>query len=99
MLLIRIYANFYDPYLPPHHSQHFSGHSPSNNFKAFFQAFSDVYEKLCRNFSISKQLCKRILNKLHLHGFIEYVNSHGIKLTPYTRDMLVYLDTMDRSIN
>lgn len=57
--------------------------------------FSDVYEKLCRNFSISKQLCRKILNKLAMDGYIEYVNSHGIKITEFTEMMFVYLEGKD----
>lgn len=57
--------------------------------------YPQVYEKLCRNFSISKQLCKRILHKLSMHGYIEFVNSKGIRLSKITSDTLLYLDYLD----
>ncbi len=39
-----------------------------------------VYEKLCRNFSISKQECSEILFFLRELGIIEWIPYHGIKV-------------------
>ena len=42
--------------------------------------FPDVFEKLCRNFSITKRECWEILFLLKEVGFVEIVPFHGIKL-------------------
>jgi len=43
-------------------------------------SFSDVFGKLCRNFSISKKECWEILFIVREAGFIEIVPYHGIKV-------------------
>ena len=43
-------------------------------------SFSDVFEKLCRNFSISKKECWEVLFIIREVGFIEIVPFHGIKV-------------------
>lgn len=42
--------------------------------------FADVFEKLCRNFSITKQQCWEILFLLRDSGFIEIVKFRGIRV-------------------
>lgn len=42
--------------------------------------FSEVYEKLCRNFSITKLQCREVLFLLNDVGVIEIIQAHGIKL-------------------
>jgi len=42
--------------------------------------FPDVFEKLCRNFSMTKQQCWEILFLLRDVGVLEIVTLHGIKI-------------------
>ncbi len=42
--------------------------------------FPEVFEKLCRNFSITKRECWEVLFLLKDTGFIEIIAFHGIKL-------------------
>jgi len=42
--------------------------------------FPNVFEKLCRNFSISKKECWEILFLLRDFGFIEIVCGHGVRV-------------------
>ena len=42
--------------------------------------FSEVYEKICRNFSINKMQCREALFLLNDSGAIEIVQAHGIRL-------------------
>jgi hypothetical protein len=42
--------------------------------------FPVIFEKLCRNFSISKEKCWELLFLLREFGFIEVVRFQGIKI-------------------
>jgi len=42
--------------------------------------FPDIFEKLCPNFSMTKQQCWEILFLFNDLGFIEIVTQHGIKV-------------------
>jgi len=42
--------------------------------------FPELFEKLCRNFSISKKECWEILYLLRDFGFIEVVCGHGVRV-------------------
>jgi hypothetical protein len=53
--------------------------------------FPDVFEKLCRNFQISKSICKRFLSKLWEQGFVEISSCHGVRLTEHAEAMLFYM--------
>ncbi len=59
--------------------------------------FPDVFEKLCRNFQISKDICKKFIHKLWEEGYIETSPCHGIKLTEQAEMLLVYLETIDKA--
>jgi hypothetical protein len=43
-------------------------------------SFPDLFEKVCRNFSINKRLCWEILFILEEINVIEIVWGHGVKL-------------------
>jgi hypothetical protein len=43
-------------------------------------SFPHLFEKLCRNFSISKQECWELLFLLREFGLIEIVKGHGVKI-------------------
>ena len=43
-------------------------------------SFPHLFEKLCRNFSISKKQCWELLFLLREFGLIEIVKGHGIKI-------------------
>lgn len=45
--------------------------------------FPAVFEKLCRNFSIKKEECWKILRFLKDNGIIEIVFAHGIKIKDF----------------
>lgn len=42
--------------------------------------FSDVFEKICRSFSMTKEECWEVLFLLRDTGFIEINRGHGIKI-------------------
>ena len=42
--------------------------------------FKVVFEKLCRNFSITKQECWKILFLMRDYGFIDIINPKGIRV-------------------
>ncbi len=42
--------------------------------------FPALFEKLCRNFSISKKQCWEILYLLRDFGFIEVICGHGVRV-------------------
>ena len=42
--------------------------------------FPDLFEKLCRNFSITKKECWEILFLLRDFGFIEIICGHGVRV-------------------
>jgi len=42
--------------------------------------FPIVFEKLCRNFSLTKQQCWQILFILRDFGFIEVICGHGVRI-------------------
>jgi len=42
--------------------------------------FPIVFEKLCRNFSLTKQQCWQILFILRDFGFVEVICGHGVKI-------------------
>jgi hypothetical protein len=52
--------------------------SKSNN--KIIIPFSDVYGKICRNFSITKIQCREVLFLLNDSGAIEIISAHGIRL-------------------
>jgi hypothetical protein len=47
--------------------------------------FPDVFEKLCRNFSIKKEECWKILLFLKRKGIIEIVFGHGVRIREFPR--------------
>jgi hypothetical protein len=50
-----------------------------------FISFPDVFEKLCRNFSIKKEECWKILRYLKNIGAIEITFSHGITIKDFEK--------------
>ena len=48
--------------------------------KADIIRFPDLFEKLCRNFSITKEQCWDVLFLLRDVGLIEIIAGHGVKL-------------------
>jgi hypothetical protein len=46
-------------------------------------SFPSVFEKLCRNFSITKEECWAILFTFRDFGLIEIIPYHGIKIKEY----------------
>jgi len=44
--------------------------------------FPDAFEKLCRNFSITKAQCWEVLLLLNDLGVVEIVPGHGVRLRP-----------------
>jgi len=43
-------------------------------------SFPDIFEKLCRNFSITKPQCWDVLFLLRDVGLVEIITGHGVKL-------------------
>jgi len=54
------------------------------NTRSDLIAFPDVFEKLCRNFSIKKEECWKILRFLKENGVIEIIFSHGVKIKKFS---------------
>lgn len=52
----------------------------SKNSRTGIIAFPDLFEKLCRNFSISKKECWELLFLLREFGLIEIVAGHGVRI-------------------
>jgi len=52
----------------------------SKNSKSGIISFPNLFEKLCRNFSISKKECWIILGLLKNAGLIEIVAFHGVRV-------------------
>ncbi len=48
--------------------------------KKIIVPFADVYQKICRNFSITKVQCREVLYLLKEEKVIEIVFAHGIRL-------------------
>lgn len=42
--------------------------------------YPDVFEKLCRNFSITKLECREILSLLNEEGIIKTIPLHGVRI-------------------
>jgi len=53
------------------------------NTKSDLIPFPNAFEKLCRNFSIKKEECWKILRFLKENGVIEIIFSHGIKIKKF----------------
>lgn len=53
--------------------------------------FPDVFFKLCRNFQVNKEICKRFLNKLWEQGLIEIISCHGVRITEHGMATIYYL--------
>ena len=52
----------------------------NNNRKNEIIPFPDIFEKLCRNFSIKKPQCWDLLFLLRDLGFVEIITGHGVRL-------------------
>lgn len=47
--------------------------------------FNSLYEKLCRNFSITKSECRELLYLVRDFGMIEIVPCHGVRINEYLK--------------
>lgn len=55
-------------------------HEVHKEYRKDIIPFPHIFEKLCRNFSITKKECWEILFLLRDVGFIEIIPFHGIKI-------------------